>query len=110
MYVWMGRLRSLLAINDSFSIDSILSQITHFTRIKAPLQLFLKTECLYYIIGKYKNRLRELSSSSALVSPDRQMFFCKKSRSLTFIAEGYLTRGARRWSWTILEVAFYDFL
>jgi hypothetical protein len=31
------------------------------------------------------------------------MFFCKKSRSLTFIAEGYLTRGARRWSWTILN-------
>jgi hypothetical protein len=38
------------------------------------------------------------------------MFFCKKSRSLTFIAEGYLTRGARRWSWTILEVEFYTFL
>jgi hypothetical protein len=48
-------------------------------------------------------------SASALVSPDRQMFFGKKSRSLTFIAEGYLTRGARRWSWTILEVDFYTF-
>jgi hypothetical protein len=59
------------------------------------------------------------------------MFFCKKSRSLTFLAEGYLTRAvtiialsshdcykifkeeysggklARRWSWTIFEVEFY---
>ena len=48
-------------------------------------------------------------SGSALVSPDRQMFFCKKSRSLTFIAEGYLTRGARRWSWTILEVEYHTY-
>jgi hypothetical protein len=38
------------------------------------------------------------------------MFFGKKSRSLTLLAEGYLTRGARRWSWTILEVEFYTIL
>jgi hypothetical protein len=57
-----------------------------------------------------ENRTVAKKSGSALVSPDRQMFFCKKSRSLTFIAEGYLTRGARRWSWTILEVEFYTFL
>jgi hypothetical protein len=56
-----------------------------------------------------RNNILQKKSASALVSPDRQMFFGKKSRSLTFIAEGYLTRGARRWSWTILEVNFYTF-
>jgi hypothetical protein len=34
------------------------------------------------------------------------MFFGQKSRSLTLLAEGYLTRGARRWNWTILKVEF----
>jgi hypothetical protein len=38
------------------------------------------------------------------------MFFCKKSRFLTFIAEKHLTRGAWRWSWTILKVEFSTFL
>jgi hypothetical protein len=38
------------------------------------------------------------------------MFFGKKSRSLTLLAEGYLTRGARRWSWTTLEEEFHPFL
>jgi hypothetical protein len=49
-------------------------------------------------------------SASDLISPDRQMFFSKKSRSLTFLAEGYLTRGASRWSWTILKVNIYILL
>ena len=36
IYVWMGRLRSLLAINVSSSMDSILSQMTHFTLMITP--------------------------------------------------------------------------
>ncbi|MEO2076834.1 MAG: hypothetical protein ABGX20_15805 [Bacillus sp. (in: firmicutes)] len=40
-------------------------------------------------------------------APTGKCSSAKKVRLLTFIAEGYLTRGARRWSWTILEVEFY---
>ena len=65
------------------------------------------THRLNDIYGRFVNTKK---SASALISPDRQMFFGKKSRSLTFIAEGYLTRGARRWSWTIHKVEFYAFL
>ena len=43
-------------------------------------------------------------------APTGKCSLARKVRLLTFIAEGYLTRGARRWSWTILKVEFNTFL
>jgi hypothetical protein len=46
----MGRLRRRFAVNDSSSIDSILSQITHLTLIKAPHQLILLKEYFFTLV------------------------------------------------------------
>ena len=48
IYVWIGRFLSRLAINVSSSIDSILSQITHLTRITGHPNL-LHVKSLYHI-------------------------------------------------------------
>ena len=56
--------------------------------------------------GPKQNRKAQAPCSA----PTGKCSSARKVRLLTFIAEGYLTQGARRWSWTIVEVKFYTFL
>jgi hypothetical protein len=48
----------------------------------------------------YKEKRKRLDQ------PRQANVLLQKKSLFTFIAEGYLTRGARRWSWTILKVEF----
>jgi hypothetical protein len=41
----------------------------------------------------------EQKAQAPCTAPTGKCSSAKKVRPLTFIAEGYLTRGARRWSW-----------
>jgi hypothetical protein len=49
-------------------------------------------------------------SISALVSPDRHKTLPKRRRFFPSFWEWLMTRRARRWSWTILEVNFLYFI